>query len=164
MARTRATIPNPTKTYTGTPRTVTARLTVTDNGSPNLADTSTPITIWIGNRAPTAAIASPANNSFYNAGQTINFSGTATDPEDGARIFDAGRRIAIALRSGDLPVDGVNLFLADGTAAGQEVFHVHLHVIPRRHGDGFGLRAVPRSPNRTVLDGTAAAIRDALSR
>ena len=86
------------------------------------------------------------------------------DPEDGARIFDAGRRIAIALRSGDLPVDGVNLFLADGTAAGQEVFHVHLHVIPRRHGDGFGLRAVPRSPNRTVLDGTAAAIRDALSR
>lgn len=86
------------------------------------------------------------------------------DPEDGARVFDAGRRIATALRCGDLPVDGVNLFLADGAAAGQEVFHVHLHVIPRRRGDGFGLRGVPRSPNRTVLDGTAAAIRDALSR
>ncbi|MEZ5151364.1 HIT family protein [Rhodococcus zopfii] len=87
----------------------------------------------------------------------------ALDPEDGFRIFDAGRRIATALRSGALPVDGVNLFLADGEAAGQEVFHVHLHVIPRRHGDGFGLRAVPRSPNRTVLDGTAAAIRNTLA-
>jgi diadenosine tetraphosphate (Ap4A) HIT family hydrolase len=85
------------------------------------------------------------------------------DPEDGSRIFDAGRRIATALRSGALPVDGVNLFLADGVAAGQEVLHVHLHVIPRRRGDGFGLRAVPRTPNRTVLDGTAAAIRDALA-
>ncbi|MFZ2529324.1 MAG: HIT family protein [Rhodococcus sp. (in: high G+C Gram-positive bacteria)] len=84
--------------------------------------------------------------------------------EDGARVFDAGRRIAVALRSGVVPADGVNLFLADGAAAGQEVFHVHLHVIPRRRGDGFGLRALPRSANRTVLDGTAAAIRDALAR
>lgn len=86
------------------------------------------------------------------------------ESEDGARIFDAGRRIATALRSGALPVDGVNLHLSDGAVAGQEVFHVHLHVIPRRRGDGFGLRAVPRSANRTVLDGTAAAIRDALAR
>jgi glucose/arabinose dehydrogenase len=86
---TMSTLPNPTKTYTGSPRTVTARLTVTDNGSPNLSDTSTPITIWIGNRAPTAAITSPSNNSFYNAGQTINFSGTATDPEDGTRPASA---------------------------------------------------------------------------
>ena len=78
-------------------------------------------------------------------------------------IVGAAIGIATALRSGALPVDGVNLFLADGVAAGQEVLHVHLHVIPRRRGDGFGLRAVPRTPNRTVLDGTAAAIRDALA-
>lgn len=84
------------------------------------------------------------------------------DPQDGARVFTAARRIATAMRASSLPVDGVNFFLADGVAAGQEVFHVHLHVIPRRRGDGFGLRAVPRSPNRTVLDGTAAAIRVAL--
>jgi glucose/arabinose dehydrogenase len=33
---------------------------------------------------PTGTITAPANGSFYNAGDTINYSGTATDPEDGA--------------------------------------------------------------------------------
>ena len=33
----------------------------------------------------------------------------------------------------------MNLFLADGEAAMQEVFRVHLHVFPRYDGDGFGL-------------------------
>ncbi|HEV7860549.1 MAG TPA: PQQ-dependent sugar dehydrogenase [Pyrinomonadaceae bacterium] len=32
---------------------------------------------------PTGIINAPANGSFYNAGDTINYSGTATDPEDG---------------------------------------------------------------------------------
>ena len=36
------------------------------------------------NRAPVAAIATPAENTTYVAGQAIAFSGTATDPEDGA--------------------------------------------------------------------------------
>mgnify|MGYP001017260675 CR=1 FL=1 len=90
-------------------------------------------------------------------------------PGDGPRIFDAATRIASVLRSGVLPggpitASGVNLLLADGAAAGQEVFHVHLHVIPRRRGDGVGLRAMPGNPNRTVLDGTAAVIREALVR
>jgi diadenosine tetraphosphate (Ap4A) HIT family hydrolase len=35
----------------------------------------------------------------------------------------------------------VNLFLADGEVAFQEVFHLHLHVIPRYSGDGFEIRA-----------------------
>lgn len=84
------------------------------------------------------------------------------DPEDGGRVFAAGQRIACALRDGALPVEGVNLFLADGVVAGQEVFHVHLHVIPRTRGDGFGLRASPRSPSRFVLDQTADIVRGAL--
>ncbi|MFM2339954.1 MAG: hypothetical protein RLZZ360_590 [Candidatus Parcubacteria bacterium] len=32
--------------------------------------------------------------------------------------------------------EGVNLYMNNGEAAGQEVFHAHLHVIPRRAGDG----------------------------
>jgi diadenosine tetraphosphate (Ap4A) HIT family hydrolase len=50
-------------------------------------------------------------------------------------MFSAGRRIAIALRACGLPCDGVNLKLNDGAAAGQDVMHCHLHVIPRVHGD-----------------------------
>ena len=65
------------------------------------------------------------------------------DPDDGAAVFRAGQRAAAALRASGLPCEGVNLFLADGEAAGQDVFHAHLHVIPRHAGDGFGLRLPP---------------------
>jgi diadenosine tetraphosphate (Ap4A) HIT family hydrolase len=42
---------------------------------------------------------------------------------------------------------------------------VHLHVLPRFQGDGFGFRFGPdrhRLPERATLDETAAAIRQAL--
>jgi diadenosine tetraphosphate (Ap4A) HIT family hydrolase len=58
--------------------------------------------------------------------------------------------------------DGANLFLADGEVAGQEVFHVHLHVLPRRAGDGFGVRADFAHPERSVLEEHGAVIREAL--
>lgn len=87
------------------------------------------------------------------------------DPEVGAYVFRVGMRLAAALRRSGLRCEGVNLYLADGEAAGQEVWHVHLHVLPRFQGDGFGLRFGPdygRRPGRDTLDDTAAAIRRAL--
>jgi histidine triad (HIT) family protein len=81
------------------------------------------------------------------------------DPADGAALFQGGQRIAAALRA-----EGVNFFLADGEVAGQEVFHVHLHVVPRAPGDGFGLRFPPdyRIRERAELDAQAERIRSAL--
>lgn len=58
----------------------------------------------------------------------------------GARMFALGRRVAASLRASGLPCEGINFFLADGVAAGQTVFHSHLHVIPRVRGDGLGFR------------------------
>ena len=61
--------------------------------------------------------------------------------------------------------EGVNLFVADGEAAGQDVFHVHLHVIPRYAGDGFGFRFGPAygtRPPREELDRLAEQIRHGL--
>ncbi|HEY0639080.1 MAG TPA: HIT family protein [Pseudonocardiaceae bacterium] len=84
------------------------------------------------------------------------------DPQDGERVFRVGQRLAAAIRASSLPSAGINLFLADGVAAGQEVFHAHLHVLPRNPGDGFGLRLSWRHPPRAELDTNAAAIRDAL--
>ena len=87
------------------------------------------------------------------------------DPQDGARLFQVGQRLAAALHHSGLRCEGVNLFLAVGEAAGQEVFHVHLHVIPRFAGDGFGLRFNPRyfqRPPRGELEETAAQIVAAL--
>jgi len=80
----------------------------------------------------------------------------------GGRIFETARKVAAGLRRSGLRCEGVNFHLADGEAAGQEVFHVHLHVIPRFPGDGFGLRVGPRygeMPSREELDRTAERIR-----
>jgi histidine triad (HIT) family protein len=85
-------------------------------------------------------------------------------PEIGAHLFVVGQKVAAAVRASNPRVAGVNLFLADGTVAGQEIFHVHLHVIPRMIGDGFGLRARPSSPHRSELDRLAAEIAAALTR
>jgi histidine triad (HIT) family protein len=44
----------------------------------------------------------------------------------------------IARRQVDaLHADGVSLFQSTGAAAGQEVFHFHVHLIPRHTGDGL---------------------------
>ena len=87
----------------------------------------------------------------------------ALDPEDGAQLFRVGQRAAAALYASSLRCEGVNLFLADGEVAGQEVFHVHLHVIPRFAGDGFGLRFPPdyEVVGRDELERSAAAVREA---
>ena len=88
------------------------------------------------------------------------------DEESGAHMFRVAQRIAKAIRNSGVKCEGINLFLADGEAAGQDVFHVHLHVLPRYTGDGFGFRFGPEygnRPSRAELDGIAGNIRRALS-
>lgn len=85
------------------------------------------------------------------------------DAADGKRVFAVAQRIADALRKSGVRCEGVNLFLADGEIAGQEVFHVHMHVIPRYEGDGFGLRIANKDmASRDDLNDAARRIRDAL--
>lgn len=87
------------------------------------------------------------------------------DPQTGGHMFQIAQRVAAAIRQTDVKCEGVNLFLADGEAAGQDVFHVHLHVFPRYAGDGFGLKFGPdyeQLPSRENLDGMAGKIRQAL--
>lgn len=86
------------------------------------------------------------------------------DPAAGGPLIAAGQRLAAAVRRSGLRCEGVNFFLADGAAAGQEVFHVHLHVLPRYRGDGLRVRADFGTPSRADLDRTAAAVRDGLAR
>jgi histidine triad (HIT) family protein len=81
----------------------------------------------------------------------------------GAAMFVTGQRMASALRASGLPCDGINFFLADGAVAGQEVWHVHLHVLPRLADDRFRLSVSFLSPERADLDATAELIRGALS-
>jgi histidine triad (HIT) family protein len=87
------------------------------------------------------------------------------DPEVGAHLFRVAMELSQALRQSGVRCEGVDLFLADGEAAGQGVFHVHLHVIPRHQGDGFGFRFGPlynTLPERSRLDEVASDIRQAV--
>ncbi|GAA3457612.1 PQQ-dependent sugar dehydrogenase [Dactylosporangium matsuzakiense] len=61
--------------------TYTAKLTVTDTAG---ATNSKTVTITAGNDAPTAFIDTPAATATWAAGDTIAFSGHATDPQQGA--------------------------------------------------------------------------------
>jgi histidine triad (HIT) family protein len=86
------------------------------------------------------------------------------DDESAQRLFPAAVRTAAALRAAQFRCEGVNVFLADGEAAGQDVDHVHLHVVPRFAGDPFrvyregGDGAIPSRP---ALDAAAARLREA---
>ncbi|AIY47755.2 hydrolase [Mycolicibacterium fortuitum subsp. fortuitum] len=60
---------------------------------------------------------------------------TDTPPESVAAMAVIGQRIARAARQSGLHADGNNIVINDGKAAFQSVFHIHLHVVPRRSGD-----------------------------
>ncbi len=62
------------------------------------------------------------------------------DDETAAHIMKIAGRTAEAIRKSKYKCEGINLFLADGEAAGQEVFHFHLHVFPRFKDDGWGFK------------------------
>ena len=80
-----------------------------------------------------------------------------------AGMLTVGQRIAQATRASGLAASGNNVAINDGKSAFQSVFHIHLHVIPRRDGDkvsfvkGVLLR---RDPDR---EATGRLLRDALA-
>lgn len=85
------------------------------------------------------------------------------DAETGADLFRVGHRIARAVQGPGFGADGANLLINDGKAAFQTVGHVHLHVLPRNHGDRFRFAAGlllrrPHGPEQV-----AAALRAALA-
>lgn len=67
-----------------------------------------------------------------------------------------GAEVRRLLRTGDL-----NIVVNSGRAAGQDVFHYHVHLIPRRAGDGFDIPLPFEGsvmPDRTLLDAMAARL------
>jgi histidine triad (HIT) family protein len=88
---------------------------------------------------------------------------TDTPPDTIADITRIGQRIAKAARISELDADGNNIAINDGKAAFQSVFHIHLHVAPRKSGDKLSFAKgliVRRDPDRET---TARILRDALA-
>jgi histidine triad (HIT) family protein len=131
----------------------------------------------VAGRLPASIVLREAGCTAFMDSQPINAGHVLVVPDDhaarladlpevtGARMFLTAHKIAAALYESGPDCEGVNLFLADGEAAGQDVFHVHLHVFPRFDGDGFGLKFGPGYADRPEieeLETAAERIRDAL--
>ena len=87
----------------------------------------------------------------------------ALDDATGAAVISTVARVARAVQAAFAP-DGMNIWQSNGEAAGQEVFHLHMHVLPRHSGDGL-LRMYdgsPKLPARSELDTQATALREAI--
>jgi len=78
-----------------------------------------------------------------------------------AAVFRTAARVARALKSAYSP-EGVTLYQANGAAAGQTVYHFHLHLVPRYARDGMRLTWPVKNPTRAQLEANAARLRAAL--
>jgi histidine triad (HIT) family protein len=86
---------------------------------------------------------------------------TDLDAAETAAVFDAAREVAGAVEDTFEP-DGYNLFQTNGAAAGQEVFHSHVHVVPRNEGDDVTLGFEPGDLDEERAERVQAALREAL--
>lgn len=59
------------------------------------------------------------------------------EPEISGHMFKTAQKIIKSLDSSDIQNDAHNIFLSDGELAGQDVFHSHLHILPRFKDDGI---------------------------
>lgn len=83
------------------------------------------------------------------------------DPEVLKKLILAVQKIARAVKVG-MKADGVNLMQNEGPVAGQQVFHLHVHVIPRFKNDGYELWHGKPYPSDEDAQKTAENIRQNL--
>lgn len=83
------------------------------------------------------------------------------DDQLAAAAFQSAARVARAVQKAYAP-EGVSLYQANGPAAGQTVYHFHLHVVPRYDKDGMQLAWPVKNPPREQLEANAALLRAAL--
>jgi histidine triad (HIT) family protein len=84
------------------------------------------------------------------------------DAEQAAAVAKTTLRVARAIRDAFAP-QGLSVYQANGAAAGQTVFHYHVHLVPRYEGDGMALTWPVKNPPREKLEDYAAKIRASLA-
>ena len=83
----------------------------------------------------------------------------STKAEVTARSKLAARRVAGAIER-TLNPEGLNLVQANGPAAGQSVFHFHIHLLPRRKGDDLKLNWGYKAGDMDAIGALAERIRE----
>ena len=84
------------------------------------------------------------------------------DDVQAAAVARTSARLARAIRAAFKP-EGLSVYQANGKAAGQTVFHYHVHLLPRHEGDGMELVWPVKNPPREKLEGYAEKIRTQLT-
>jgi histidine triad (HIT) family protein len=83
------------------------------------------------------------------------------EPEALSQLISRVQKVAVAAKTA-LGADGVTLQQFSESAGGQEVFHLHFHVLPRFEGAMMQRHPAPRA-DHAVLAEQAATIRAAIS-
>ncbi|MBP3326973.1 MAG: HIT family protein [Coprococcus sp.] len=80
------------------------------------------------------------------------------DADTASKIFTIATEVAKAQKA-ELNPDGLNIVQNNGEAAGQTVFHFHMHVIPRYIKDNVNIKWLPEKPEADELEALSKALR-----
>ncbi len=80
------------------------------------------------------------------------------DDETAAKVLLVARKLAKAVNA-KLNCDGINLLQNNGEAAGQTIFHFHIHLIPRYKED----QILPPWAQGSYAEGEAAALAEEIA-
>jgi len=78
--------------------------------------------------------------------------------EEAAALMPLAQKIATKMRDA-LGMKGINLLQNNGKAAGQEIGHFHLHLIPRYENDGIRMFPKPTDPPLEELERIAGLLK-----
>jgi len=82
-----------------------------------------------------------------------HFENIYTTPDETlARMILCAKKVAVAIKN-SLDADGINITMNNEEAAGQIIFHTHIHIIPRYKADGF-----KHFPQKSYGEGEASAV------
>ena len=80
------------------------------------------------------------------------------DAETAAKIFSIATEVAKAQKA-ELNPDGLNILQNNGEAAGQTVFHFHMHLVPRYIKDNVTMTWIPGKADTEELSALSKALR-----
>ena len=80
------------------------------------------------------------------------------DAETAAKIFTIATEVAKAQKA-ELNPDGLNILQNNGEAAGQTVFHFHMHLVPRYIKDNVTMTWIPGKADTEELSTLSKALR-----
>lgn len=75
-----------------------------------------------------------------------------------SEVHEVSKQIALAIKAAT-KADGISIIQQNGKAAGQDIFHLHVHIVPRFEGQKLPHFNELQQVNRVTLDAMADKIK-----